>query len=215
MRSKHSSRGMVWASGSTAWAMSWSETGRSDKRHDGADLIGQIIPFSSYHDHARTSSRQYHEWPQKTINAYNICLQFEKSALADDSRKIVRAIHSHTQDNAQLSQLGLTIIDYFIRSFNELKGRTHLFPWSFECITLTIEVRRPKIPSRGKGSRDLALVRDVFRCVLVTGKYDLNTVSEVSASPDEIGNADPVYTHIVPESTHFNISDEDPSNIMV
>ncbi|KAK0434466.1 hypothetical protein EV421DRAFT_1892740 [Armillaria borealis] len=63
-----------------------------------------------------------------------------------------------------------------------------------------------------KEAKDLALVRDGFRCV-VTGIYDRTTLSEVSASPDEIREA--LHTecaHVVPESTYFHVSDQDPSN---
>ncbi|KAK0199582.1 hypothetical protein DFS33DRAFT_1397971, partial [Desarmillaria ectypa] len=59
-----------------------------------------------------------------------------------------------------------------------------------------------------------ALVRDGFRCV-VTGNYHRDTLSEVSASTDEIREAGVVHTqcaHIVPESTYLDVSDQDSSN---
>lgn len=52
----------------------------------------------------------------------------------------------------------------------------------------------------------------------MTGVYDQNTVGETSASLDEIGEAGTVYTqcaHIVPESTYFNVSGQDPNNTKV
>ncbi|KAK0203364.1 hypothetical protein DFS33DRAFT_1261934, partial [Desarmillaria ectypa] len=59
-----------------------------------------------------------------------------------------------------------------------------------------------------------ALVRDGFRCV-VAGNYHRDTLSEISASTDEVREAGVVYTqcaHIVPEPTYFNVSNQDSSN---
>ncbi|PBK85174.1 hypothetical protein ARMGADRAFT_1129647, partial [Armillaria gallica] len=53
-----------------------------------------------------------------------------------------------------------------------------------------------------------ALLRDKFQCV-VSGKYDQDTLSEVSAPTDEIWKAGVVYiqcAHMAPESTNLNDS---------
>ncbi|KAK0217286.1 hypothetical protein IW262DRAFT_1449609 [Armillaria fumosa] len=59
-----------------------------------------------------------------------------------------------------------------------------------------------------------ALIRDGFRCV-VTGSYHYDTLSEVSASADEIKKARVLFTecaHIVPEFPYFDVSDQSSSN---
>ncbi|PBK84071.1 hypothetical protein ARMGADRAFT_1037431 [Armillaria gallica] len=60
-----------------------------------------------------------------------------------------------------------------------------------------------------KEAKDLALVRDGFRCI-VTGIYDRTTLSEVSASPRRDPDASRTdCAHIVPESTYFHVSDHE------
>ncbi|KAK0435688.1 uncharacterized protein EV420DRAFT_1592662 [Desarmillaria tabescens] len=174
------------------------------------------------------------------ISAYNICLEFEKSAPAGSvalmharilgyliihspspsaRHEVVKVIHSCAQDHAKLSQLGQTFLNYFIRPFKKFKGRTpapsdHPSRPSFDVLKRDLRSKIREAPKSHTEAKDLALVRDGFRCV-VTGSYDHNTVEETSASTDEIGEAGTVYTrcaHIVPESTYFNVSDQGPSN---
>ncbi|KAK0216735.1 hypothetical protein EDD85DRAFT_798168 [Armillaria nabsnona] len=174
------------------------------------------------------------------ISAYNVCLEFENSVTSNNHaliharvlgyliihspsrtalHEVVKVIHSCAGDHSKLSQLGQTFIDYFIRPFKKFKGRTpassdHPSRPSFDVLKRDLRSKIREAPKTHKEAKDLALVRDGFRCV-VTGVYDQNTVGETSASLDEIGEAGTVYTqctHIVPESPYFNVSGQDPNN---
>ncbi|KAK0436852.1 uncharacterized protein EV420DRAFT_1589940, partial [Desarmillaria tabescens] len=131
--------------------------------------------------------------PVETINGLN------------ENGIIVKVIHSCAQDHAKLSQLGQTFLNYFIRPFKKFKGRTpapsdHPSRPSFDVLKRDLRSKIREAPNPHTEAKDLALVRDGFRCV-VTGSYDHNTA--------------PCYTrcaHIVPESTYFNVSDQGPSN---
>ncbi|PBK79726.1 hypothetical protein ARMGADRAFT_1092850 [Armillaria gallica] len=127
-------------------------------------------------------------------DAYNICLEFEKSAPPDSAALVyvrtlvyliihspsrtafVNAIHSCAWDYAKLSQLGHAFIEYFIRPYPD--------PPSHDEPKRDLRVA----PKTHKEAKDLPLVRDGFRCV-VSGNYDQDTLSKVSASIDEIEEA--------------------------
>ncbi|KAK0457937.1 uncharacterized protein EV420DRAFT_1683095 [Desarmillaria tabescens] len=172
------------------------------------------------------------------IRAYNICLELEKSAPADSDtlihartlgyliihspshtalQEVANAIHSCARDHAKLSHLGQCFINYFIRPFKKFKGRTPASSDNPSCQSSCDKLKRDLIqeaPKTHKEAKDLALVRDGFRCV-VTGNYHHDTLSQVSASANEIREAGVVYTqcaHIALESTYFNLSDLDSSN---
>ncbi|KAK0442709.1 uncharacterized protein EV420DRAFT_1074455 [Desarmillaria tabescens] len=174
------------------------------------------------------------------ISAYEACLEFEKSAPADSDaliharilgyliihspsrtvlHEVVKAIQSCAGDYSELSQLGQIFIDYFIRPFKKFKGRTPASSddssrQSSDKLKRDLRSRIQEAPKTHREAKDLALVRDGFRCV-VTGKYHRDALSEVSASPEEIRAAGVVHTqcaHIGPETTYFDMIDQDSSN---
>ncbi|PBK61816.1 hypothetical protein ARMSODRAFT_1089485 [Armillaria solidipes] len=143
-------------------------------------------------------------------SAYNVYLEFDKSAPADSvplihasilgyliihssgnaRHKVVKVIHSCAQDHAKLFQLVQTFINYFIRPCNqEIQWRTpdSSDPPSPQLLDKLGHGIQEALETH-KEAKDLALVRDGFRCV-VTRIYDRTTVSEVSASPDEFREA--------------------------
>ncbi|SJL14497.1 uncharacterized protein ARMOST_17957 [Armillaria ostoyae] len=80
---------------------------------------------------------------ENDITAYNVCLEFEKSAQADSvaliharilgyliihspsgnaRHKVVKVMHSCAQDHAKLFQLGQAFMYHFIRPFKKSNG---------------------------------------------------------------------------------------------
>jgi len=122
-------------------------------------------------------------------------------------------IHSCAQNYDALSELGQSFIEYFIRPFKQLEGRTpvsesHSSRSSFDKDKMDLMVQIEEAPKDHKTAKAQALIRDRHRCV-ATGKYDMQAMNLPGIDKNDIRKSGVVFTecaHIVPESTYFDVS---------
>ncbi|KAK0207402.1 hypothetical protein IW262DRAFT_536750 [Armillaria fumosa] len=104
--------------------------------------------------------------------------------------EVVKVIHSFEGNYSTLSELGRHFRSHFIRLVKKFKGRTpassdHPSCHSFDVLKRDLRAKITEGPRRRNEAKQLALIRDGFRCV-VTASYHYDSLSEVSASAAEI-----------------------------
>ncbi|KAH9482082.1 hypothetical protein JR316_0004177 [Psilocybe cubensis] len=129
-------------------------------------------------------------------------------------KTIVDEIASCKDDTACL-QLGRMYFDHYIRAFKAKKGRTptpssHASRPSFDTIQDMIKDTLVEAPQSHRQAKQLALIRDGYRCV-VTGGYDASSVRTIAELKRRV-TSDPKgvsalteCAHIFAESTNASI----------
>ncbi|KAG9309719.1 hypothetical protein JVU11DRAFT_10395 [Chiua virens] len=176
------------------------------------------------------------EHDPSALSAYNVCLALEDKSTTEENRmharilgylilhapsgsttalaEIVRAIHSCSQDDQNLLNLGKCFRLWFVLPFKKAKGRTpassdHPSRPSFDRLKEDLKATITEAPKDHRQAKAQALIRDHYQCV-ATGQYDLIAHKESIVDVETIVAAGtPVHTelaHILPESTYFGIS---------
>ncbi|KAG9309699.1 hypothetical protein JVU11DRAFT_10375 [Chiua virens] len=185
------------------------------------------------------------EHDPSALSAYDVCLALEDKSSTEENRmharilgylilhaasgsttalaEIVRAIHSCSQDDQNLLNLGKCFRLWFILPFKKAKGRTpapsdHPSRLSFDRLKEDLKATITEAPKDidHRQAKAQALIRDRYQCV-ATGRYDLIAHKESIVDVETIAAAGtPVHTelaHILPESTYFGISNTRGSSL--
>ncbi|KAG7085726.1 hypothetical protein E1B28_003269 [Marasmius oreades] len=150
-----------------------------------------------------------------SLSAYNTCLRLEDEARRTALTEIVEEIHSCRGEKDTLLELGKFYVDYYIQSFKNRRKKTpdsseYASRSSFDNDEDALLAVLKQAPQDNRMAKKQALIRDSYRCV-VTGKYHAEIPASFNIDEENRNRVGSVFTEcarIVPEATHFEISDE-------